>query len=67
MGKFRAQGVHQTGQQSKKNMVANFGFKITFLNSFLCEKIDSFQKFLKHALCHKSDFNFSYNLRNLLI
>ena len=51
----------------KKNMVANFGFKITFLNSFLCEKIDSFQKFLKHALCHKSDFNFSYNLRNLLI
>ena len=41
----------------KKNMVANFGFKITFLNSFLCEKIDSFQKFLKHALCHKSDFN----------
>ena len=38
--------------------------KITFLNSFLCEKIDSFQKFLKHALCHKSDFNFSYNLRN---
>ena len=34
-------------------MVANFGFKITFLNSFLCEKIDSFQKFLKHALCHK--------------
>ena len=48
-------------------MVANFGFKITFLNSFLCEKIDSFQKFLKHALCHKSDFNFSYNLRNLLI
>ena len=51
----------------KKNMVANFGFKITFLNSFLCEKIDSFQKFLKHAFCHKSDFNFSYNLRNLLI
>ena len=51
----------------KKNMVSNFGFKITFLNSFLCEKIDSFQKFLKHALCHKSDFNFSYNLRNLLI
>ena len=51
----------------EKNMVANFGFKITFLNSFLCEKIDSFQKFLKHALCHKSDFNFSYNLRNLLI
>ena len=41
----------------KKNMVANFGFKITFLNSFLCEKIDSFQKFLKHALCYKSDFN----------
>ena len=35
--------------------------KITFLNSFLCEKIDSFQKFLKHALCHKSDFNFSYS------
>ena len=42
----------------KKNMVANFGFKITFLNSFLCGKIDSFQKFLKLALCHKSDFNF---------
>ena len=35
-------------------MVANFGFKITFLNSFLCEKIDSFQKFLKHALEPKS-------------
>ena len=32
----------------KKNMVANFGFKITFLNSFLCEKIDSFRKFLKN-------------------
>ena len=29
-------------------MVANFGFKITFLNSFLCEKIDSFRKFLKN-------------------
>ena len=27
-------------------MVSNFGFKITFLNSFLCEKIDSFQKHL---------------------
>ena len=24
---------------SEKNMVSNFGFKITFLNSFLCEKI----------------------------
>ena len=51
----------------KKNMVANFGFKITFLNSFLCEKIDSFQKFLKHALCHKSDFNPCWMVNAILL
>ena len=54
---IRSKNFKKSNISEKKNMVANFGFKITFLNSFLCEKIDSFQKFLKHALCHKSDFN----------
>ena len=54
---IRLKVCQKSNISEKKNMVANFGFKITFLNSFLCEKIDSFQKFLKHALCHKSDFN----------
>ena len=54
---IRSKNFKKSNISEEKNMVANFGFKITFLNSFLCEKIDSFQKFLKHALCHKSDFN----------
>ena len=36
---IRSKNFKKSNISEKKNMVANFGFKITFLNSFLCEKI----------------------------